>query len=117
MIEFEFDAPIKNCITCGSSNIKENLTDHRGISITVCNECGFQFMNPQYTDNYLSEYYSTYMEDEDFDHWHEALTYCHDFYLSLIEKYTKLGSLLDIGCGNGHLLEIGINRGWSVHGL
>jgi 2-polyprenyl-3-methyl-5-hydroxy-6-metoxy-1,4-benzoquinol methylase len=56
------------------------------------------------------------MDDEDFNYWHDALLYGHNFYLSLIEKHMSPGRLLDIGCGNGHLLEAAIRRGWSVHG-
>ena len=116
MIEYEFDEKLDKCIACSSHEITDHMIDFRKISISKCNKCGFQFMNPQFTDRYLSEYYSNYMEDEDFDYWHEALLYGHDFYFSLIEKYIAPGKLLDIGCGNGHLLEAAIRRGWSAHG-
>ncbi|MDQ6980721.1 MAG: class I SAM-dependent methyltransferase [Ghiorsea sp.] len=115
-INFEFDVKAEKCIVCTSSDIKDYFVDHNGISISKCNVCAFEFMNPQYSDKYLEEYYSTYMESEDFSHWHEALLYGHNFYFSLIEKHTSPGKALDIGCGNGHLLEVALNRGWSVHG-
>ncbi|MDT8453121.1 MAG: class I SAM-dependent methyltransferase [Gammaproteobacteria bacterium] len=116
MIEYEFDEKIKKCIICNSDDIKDYLKDFRGINISRCGLCGFQFMNPQYTDNYLTEYYSQYTNDENFDYWNNALLYGHNFYLSLIEKHVKPGKILDIGCGNGHLLEAAMQRGWVAHG-
>lgn len=116
MIEYEFDEKIKKCIVCGSHDIRDDKVDFKKIKISRCNVCGFQFMNPQYTDGYLSEYYSQYLDDEDFDLWHEALLEGHHFYFSLLEKYTTPGKVLDIGCGNGYLLEAAISRGWSARG-
>jgi len=116
MIEYEFDEKIKKCIVCGSHDIKDDKIDFRDITISRCHGCGFQFMNPQYSDGYLTEYYSQYLERDDFDLWHEALLEGHHFYFSLLEKHVKPGKLLDIGCGNGYLLEAAMNRGWSVRG-
>lgn len=116
MLEYEFDKKIDKCIICNSHDIKLHKTDFRKINISKCNECDFQFMNPQYTDKYLSLYYSTYTTAEDFEHVQESLSYGHNFYFSLIEKYIAQGKLLDIGCGNGHLLRAAIKRGWSGQG-
>ena len=116
MIAFEFDDKISNCIACGSPDIPDHLVDHRSIVISRCRRCGFQFMNPQYSDQYLNEFYSQYLDDEDYDYWHEPLMASHDFYLSLVENHSKPGKMLDIGCGNGHLMEAAQRRGWSVQG-
>lgn len=116
MGQFEFDTKLSKCVSCDSSDLVDYVADFRKINICKCNNCGLQFMNPQYTDIYLAEYYSLYTNDEDLEYWHNALLYGHDFYLSLIESYISPGALLDIGCGNGHLLEAAINRGWDVTG-
>ena len=113
----DFDEVIDACIVCSSKKIKLSLIDYRQISISKCEDCGFQFMNPQYTDEYLTEYYSNYTSGDDFDYWHEALLYGHDFYLSKIEKFINVGKMLDVGCGGGYLLEAAINRGWAVRGF
>ncbi len=116
MPEHEFNDKLTQCIACNSSNIKDHVVDFKKIIISKCEDCGFQFMNPQYSDRYLAEYYSQYIDDKDFESWNETSLYVHGFYLSLIEKYIKPGKLLDIGCGNGHLMKAAITRGWSVHG-
>lgn len=116
MLKFTFDNKLDNCILCGSNNIKNHLVDFNGIKIDICNDCGFQFMNPQYTDEYLNEYYAQYSNDDGYNYWKEAAFYGHGFYLSRVEKYLPPGKLLDIGCGNGHLLEAAKHRGWATTG-
>ena len=116
MIAFDFDDKITNCIVCDSPNIHDHLVDHCGINISRCGRCGFQFMNPQYSDKYLTEFYAQYLDDDDYDYWHEPLMTSHDYYLSLVEKQIKPGKVLDVGCGYGHLMEAALKRGWSIHG-
>lgn len=116
MAQFEFDDLLMRCLVCGGEVADSYFTDYRGIRISKCGRCGFQFMNPQYTDRYLAAYYASYMGEENFDQWREALAYGHGFYFSKIEKYAQPGKMLDIGCGNGHLLEVAKRRGWSVCG-
>ena len=117
MLKPEFDAKIKNCPVCQSGDIARHLTDFKSIKIDRCQGCGFQFMNPPYSDSYLSDYYAAYMEEEDFELWQDALFYGHSFYFSLIEKYISPGRLLDIGCGNGHLIRAALERGWESEGF
>jgi len=115
-MKYEFDQPLSECPVCNGKNLLKRLTDFRGIDIAECSECQFQFMNPQYSDSYLDNYYSEYMENEDYDSWKSAAFYGHNFYLSLIENFCSKGNMLDIGCGNGHLLNAAISRGWSAVG-
>lgn len=37
--------------------------------------------------------------------------------LEVLEKYIRKGNLLDIGCGEGHLLRIARRRGWNPYGI
>jgi len=118
MAKHGFDEEIERCIVCGDHDIREHIIDFRGIRISKCTICNFRFMNPQYSDEYLSEYYGniTYKTHEGCDYWHEPLLYGHDFYLSVIERFARPGKLLDIGCGNGYLLEAAMRRNWVVEG-
>ncbi|MGH2568439.1 MAG: class I SAM-dependent methyltransferase, partial [Bacteroidota bacterium] len=72
-------------------------------------------MNPQYSDAHLTEYYSRFTFEE--PEWDEPLLYCHDFYLSLVERFhPQQGRILDIGAGKGHLLLAAKKRGWDPLG-
>ncbi len=72
-------------------------------------------MNPQYTNEYLANYYSTYIRDE--SHIAEELRKAHTYCLSLVEKCKpEKGKLLDIGSGNGFLINIARDRGWEPIG-
>ncbi len=111
----KFDKPKYNCNICGSKEIFLYHKDHNNRSIYKCKSCKIQFLNPQYSDEYLSNFYSKYTKDE--PEWDEPLEKCHNYYLSIIEKYSIIrGKLLDIGCGKGHLLSAAKARGWSVEG-
>ena len=102
-----FDEPRKTCALCGSNHISYYHRDHRGISIFRCGVCGGQFMNPVYSDDHLREYYSHYVGDGFKLGEEESELYCHDYYLSLVERFMAAspGRLLDVGTGAGLLLK------------
>ncbi len=110
-----FDPLLRRCLLCGSENLRMYHRDGAGIAIFRCRSCRVQFMNPQYTDAHLAEYYSRYTREE--PEWDEALTYLHDSHLALLESYLpSKGKLLDVGAGKGHLLRVALRRGWSAEG-
>ena len=104
-----------NCPFCASQNIYKYHQSDNGAQIFKCKSCKIQFMNPQYSDKSLADYYSTYIRDETKieDQLIKAQTYC----LSLVERLKpQKGSLLEIGSGNGYLLTIARERGWQATG-
>jgi 2-polyprenyl-3-methyl-5-hydroxy-6-metoxy-1,4-benzoquinol methylase len=110
----KFDEELHSCVLCGSPEIFLYHLISDNINIFKCKNCKTQFMNPQYTDEYLKNYYSSYSSDE--PKWEEALLYCSDYYLSIIEKYIKTGRLLDIGTGKGYMLSAAKKRKWHAEG-
>ncbi len=112
-----FDPERHTCPVCDGASLWLYKVDYRKVRIGRCDSCGAQFMNPPYSDEHLAHYYEEYNEAEQIGLWQEALTYCHDFYLSLIERFGRVGHLLDIGCGNGHLIRAALARGWTAEGF
>ncbi|MGB2867168.1 MAG: class I SAM-dependent methyltransferase [Bacteroidota bacterium] len=110
----KFDPLMTQCGLCGSRKIRFFYRDYKGLQIYKCTDCGIEFMNPQYSDGHLEQYYSTFTVDE--PEWDEPLIYCHNYYLSLVERYSQKGSILDIGSGNGYFLVAAKQRGWSPTG-
>jgi 2-polyprenyl-3-methyl-5-hydroxy-6-metoxy-1,4-benzoquinol methylase len=115
--EPEFDPPLKSCVFCRSEKIRLHRRDFRGVTIFKCSTCRVQFMNPQYTDQYLNGFYGVYQESDDEHHRYGSSMLprklVHHFNLCDIEHYVGKGSFLSVGCGNGLDLEAAKERDWS----
>ena len=112
----QYDPVLANCPICGSARTKFYHSDFRGNRISLCEDCTFQFMNPQYSDGYLAEFYAGYYADHPQIE-REPISHAHDFYLRKIEKHAnRKGRLLDYGCGVGRVLNTARQRGWTVVG-
>ena len=104
---------LSSCIVCNKRNFLQiSDIDGQGIKrpTTLCRECGYFFINPQFTDQTHKDYYENFYRDIDRD----FKTPSKDFYE--LEKYrgidilnyiysnkdlNKINSCLDVGCGSG----------------
>ncbi|HNP17074.1 MAG TPA: hypothetical protein PKL31_01465 [Fulvivirga sp.] len=85
----DFDKKMTMCPLCDGADLQGHKIDYKGVKIEKCSSCDIEMMNPQYTDDYLNQYYSSYFDMETYDDdpkWGEALCEGHNFYLSLIGK-------------------------------
>lgn len=116
----EFDLPLEACPLCSFQTIQSYDRDYRGIAISRCRRCGVKFMNPQYSDAYLSAFYSHYLTpDRPFGAGPEYAAVesqrrVDNF--ATIEQCVPVGRLLAIGCGDGRELQVAQRRGWVVEG-
>jgi len=114
-----------NCYVCGSSNDREFLqlvrraNDGSGGNYRVaqCRDCGFLFINPRPTPDGLTELYAkhiAYFRDdyEPLSREMPVLTRV----LGDIRQFVSAGSILEVGCGRGELLEIARQAGFQVFG-
>lgn len=108
----------RNCV-CGADDSRLVFVKH-GFRFVVCNRCGFLYVNPILKENILANFY------ENEQGWFEVLqnsiqtqmdSLKFTYGLDLIEEYVAKGTLLDIGCGTGHFLEIARERGWNCTGI
>jgi len=82
----------------------------------VCTTCKIQFMNPQYSDEYLDDYYSGYI-NHDSEEKEEPAAAAYSIYFSALSKFCKnTGKMLDYGCGAGRFLNASKKLGWDIHG-
>jgi len=115
----DFDLPLAHCPLCGTTRISQHDHDFRGCYIDRCDACGVKFMNPQYTDEYLDRYYSTYVDQfqaEHTDAQRQRRLFSKQFDLQWIGEHVPPGRLLSIGCGDGSELLIARQLGWQAEG-
>lgn len=96
-----------------------------GIDVIDCETCGFKHIIPIPTDEELETYYSeTFVEERPLyiDRIEEDLVWWKTVYADHYDNFEKLlapdrRKILEVGCGLGHFLEFGKNRGWEVMGI
>lgn len=112
------DAPLRACPLCDAREIRPFDRDFRGAHIWRCTRCGVRFMNPQYTDAYLQEYYATYIQEELEPPARKARRLAQKrASVKLLERYVSPGRFFSIGCGDGMELAVAKTRGWRVEGF
>jgi len=116
-------APLRTkCIACASSTLQYEFSIKQYRIVRCCN-CALLFLNPQPTDDELANIY-----DESYallSETPEGATHAADLkrrtaahYLKMIEQYRGVrgGTLLEVGCGSGDMLELAIQEGFQVVG-
>ena len=112
-----FDPPLSRCPLCHAPTVHAYDRDYLGISIARCESCGIKFMNPQYSDAYLAEYYASYIREEldSLETQRERREWKSDK-IALVERFVARGRFLSIGSGDGAELVAAQTRGWQVEG-
>ena len=113
----KYDNKYVECPACQSRNIHDNHSDFRENSFSLCDDCGVQFMNPVYSDEYLDDFYSHYIPSE----YSQVLVEHQDFVVrdnfSAIDNIiNSKGLMLDFGVGDGTHSRHAENEGWKVKG-
>lgn len=101
-----------HCLICNSRNITE-LTKFNKSYLVQCCDCGFIFCKKIPTTAELINHYKSYPREENISN---ITIKRYNQILDFFESYRKTNNILDIGCGNGHFLEVAKKRGWNVHG-
>ncbi len=112
-----FDPPMEICPLCGSPALSIYDQDYKKIKIDRCNCCHLMFMNPQYTDDYLNNYYSTYINSDQRTGKESAEKHQQkQVAFELLTSFKQGGRFLSIGCGSGLELEMARDLGFVVEG-
>jgi len=114
----KFDPKLTKCPLCRAENINFHFKDFRDVDIFKCATCLVQFMNPQYSNDYLDKFYANYINDSDIYTRMKFSRQQYSDYFSIIEKHVRIDSrsLLDIGCGDGLLLNTASKYKWNAEG-
>ncbi|MDA3900788.1 MAG: class I SAM-dependent methyltransferase [Spirochaetes bacterium] len=109
-----FDPKRLTCPLCGSSSICELYTIDfvDPFKVSRCSKCTFIFMNPAFSDNYISSLYGEdyYSGKADYSYIDERKNYRYNAFvwkarIKKIRSWVEKGNFLDIGCSFGGLLQ------------
>lgn len=122
---------ITNCQICKSNDLsnflqtKDYFFTEENFDLSVCNNCNFVFTNPIPANDEISKYYDTtkYLSHDTNSNGILGKIYkiVRNINLrskySLIKKFKKHGSVLDIGCGTGEFLNFMKQSNWESFGI
>ena len=103
------------CNLCDETDFRVLETAADGVRVVECVRCRLIFLNPfpefENAAHYDAEYYRPWLEEQARQRvalWAKRA----DF----LERFTRIGRLLDVGCGDGSFLRTAMERGWRVTG-
>ena len=114
-----------SCLICNGKKIHYDFSVDK-FRVEECTNCGLMRLNPQPTDQELSDIYSANyfiaFDNKSREQSHTAVlkSGTAEQYLNQLESYSKvplMGRLLEIGCGQGDFLASAAARGLSVTGI
>jgi SAM-dependent methyltransferase len=123
---------IKNCLVCDSTEktiIYKDIIHTCGIletlkinnveksNVYICNNCGHSFLSPVLKGEIITDYY-TILNSEYFDK--EPIHYRQKDDLKIFNRIYDIkssGKVLEIGCGNGFLLNLFKGKGYECIGI
>lgn len=103
-----------SCLVCQSAAVQA-LKGYAQHDLLKCRRCGFVFMHKIPTAEELERHYALYAYETE-NELSEATRLSIEYHLDTFEPYRKNNRLLDVGCGEGWILERAKARGWQVCG-
>ncbi|MDD5355954.1 MAG: class I SAM-dependent methyltransferase, partial [Candidatus Omnitrophica bacterium] len=109
---------INNCILCNSNNNTEIYIQHRDFEIVYCKTCNLYYQQTvKHVD--LEEMYNNIYQAKPPDtknkrYWKNRIK---AIYEDIYPHHKQPGTLLDVGCSYGLLMEYFISRGWRATGI
>lgn len=110
-----------SCNFCGQDNA-EFICSYDGVRIVKCKNCGLIYRNPRIKENQIKKFYNTNYYGSYYNRGldqkiSQARTRLFKKVLSELRNKTKGRRLLDVGCGQGHFLNMAKENGWEVQGV
>ncbi|PIQ35328.1 MAG: methyltransferase [Bacteroidetes bacterium CG18_big_fil_WC_8_21_14_2_50_41_14] len=119
------------CPVCGSVEInlflktKDYFLTKEEFSLLKCNQCGYVLTSPAPSEKVLPKYYNS---DQYLSHTASNKGVINLLYqvlrtinikrkYTLVKSYKPIGSILDVGCGTGELLNYFSSHHWSTNGI
>jgi 2-polyprenyl-3-methyl-5-hydroxy-6-metoxy-1,4-benzoquinol methylase len=118
------------CPLCNSSKIvnhfisKDYVVSKESFALSHCESCDLVFTNPRPREEFISKYYNS----ENYTPHSKKLTIFNSIYnlfrlinsnrkVTIINRLSEKGKILDIGCGTGDFLGACKKDGWEISGI
>jgi SAM-dependent methyltransferase len=124
-----FDTELQACPLCSSDKLREYDRTFEDFRIDRCAQCGVKLMNPQCTDEYLTEYYRQYNQhlpvhskskkaenDSSNSSFRKRRHRAKVQQMELISQHATPGRFLSVGCGDGLEVVMAQENGWEAEG-
>ncbi len=102
-----------HCTLCASADIGVLNSEFRHAYLVQCHNCGLVFGERIPTTQELIDHYAKYPRNTSIS---PITIKRYEELLDQFEPYRRTNKLLDIGCGDGHFLEVAKLKGWNVFG-
>jgi SAM-dependent methyltransferase len=110
---YRFVAGPNGCPACGSSS-RSPMRRYSEVGLVRCRACGLIYTSRRPSDHELVDWYATYPVEDQIS----SITVARlGELVRSFEPYRRLGTLLDVGAGSGHLLDAAACAGWSTHAV
>jgi SAM-dependent methyltransferase/glycosyltransferase involved in cell wall biosynthesis len=110
---YRFVAGANGCPACGSSS-RSPMRRYCEVGLVRCRACGLVYTSRRPSDHELFDWYATYPVEDQIS----PITVARlGELVRSFEPYRRLGTLLDVGAGSGHLLDAAAYAGWSTHAV
>lgn len=106
-------SPITQCTSCGSSSLSPLGPSYAHASLVQCRGCALVFAAQRPSTEELIAHYKQYNRGFSIS---PLTVFRYNQLLDGMEAFRRSGKILDVGCGDGHFLEVAKNRGWQVTG-
>lgn len=106
-------SPIHACIHCGSEKIFPLGKTYAHAFLHRCSSCDLVFTAQKPDHEELIVHYKQYNRGIPIS---PITVKRYEELLGIFEKYRKTNNILDVGCGDGHFLEVAKKKGWNVSG-
>ncbi len=101
------------CPACGASSWRV-LSRFRRVGLLGCAVCGLAYTGRQPSAEELAAWYADYPVDQ---YLPPATAVRLEELVRSFASYRRLGTLLDVGAGSGHLLTAAVRAGWTAHAV
>lgn len=102
-----------HCTVCGSANIGVLSKEYSHAYLVRCLSCDLVFGERIPTTEELIEHYAKYPRHTSIS---PLTVKRYEELLEQFEPYRRTNKILDVGCGDGHFLEVARKKGWQVFG-